>query len=69
MKLSDRIVEALMTGDDGAIGRAFKAAYAITTGHEQADDLVNVCINAQDESYLSMVLILETVFEEEEKNG
>ena len=69
MKLSDRIMEALFTADDGAVGRAFKAAYAMAIEHDERDNLLNECVDAHDESYMCMVLIHECLFEEEEKNG
>lgn len=69
MKTNERIVDALLTVDDEALGRAFKAAYTTAIGHNEADNLFNRCIAVQDESYLAMVLMLETIFTEEEEDG
>lgn len=69
MKTNERIVDALLTVDDEALGRAFKAAYTTAIGHCEADNLFHRCIAVQDESYLAMVLMLETIFAEDDEDG
>jgi hypothetical protein len=65
MKISNKIADALLTVDDEAMGKAFKAAYATAIEHDDSDKYFDICIAAGDESYLCAVLLLEALFPEE----